>query len=400
MKYSRFWRLVPLLAIAARPAAAQQLDDLLPVGIPGYDKGFGLAITATKAPAESQTGISLAGASLAPAVTLQTGYDSAPNGAAGSPLVAAAPSLTLADPELGLGAFVGLTGQDDLTDRAQNLTAATVAAGLRLAGATQTVTLAGVYLATQETGFALESIATAKPVPYNVTDARVDDAFTTGPFTITPALAATRYRFPGAAADDRTDSRAALTAAYATGGPGQLIATVHATQSSARDAALSATTAEALIGLEDTADALWTWRLLAGAARRRGRLGGSLTVPVLEAALDWAPTRQDDIRLLAAGEVDDPDQLNAAGYRLSEATISLRHACAGDLTLGATASVQDATAIGDQLRETITSATAQATWQLSPPLALAATYRFNDRQANELRAANEHILTLGLTWTP
>jgi len=400
VKYARTCCLVSLVLIVVRPAAAQQLDDLLPVAIPGYDRAFGLAAAPSKTPAESATGISLAGASLAPAITLQTGYDSAPNGAAGSPLAAAAPSLTLADPELGLGAFAGLTGQDDITDKAQNLTAATAAAGLRLAGATQTVTLAGLYLATQETGFALDSIATAKPVPYSIADVRLDDAVTTGPFTITPALAATRYRFPGAAADDRTDTRATLTAAYATGGPGRLIATVHATQSAARDAALSATTAEALIGLEDTADALWTWRLLAGAARRRGRLGGSLTVPVLEAALDWAPTREDDIRLLAAREVDDPDQLNAAGYRLTEATFSLRHACAGDVTLSADASLQDATAIGETLRETLTSASAQATWQLSPPLALAATYRFNDRQANELRAANEHILTLGLTWTP
>ena len=33
-------------------------------------------------------------------------------------------------------------------------------------------------------------------------------------------------------------------------------------------------------------------------------------------------------------------------------------------------------------------------------LALNAAYEFNDRQANFLRAANEHVVTIGATWTP
>jgi hypothetical protein len=38
--------------------------------------------------------------------------------------------------------------------------------------------------------------------------------------------------------------------------------------------------------------------------------------------------------------------------------------------------------------------------QLADCCAVNAEYRFNDRQANNLRAANEHVVTLGLAWTP
>lgn len=37
---------------------------------------------------------------------------------------------------------------------------------------------------------------------------------------------------------------------------------------------------------------------------------------------------------------------------------------------------------------------------MSPALALTGRYGFNDRQSNLLGAANEHVLTFGLSWTP
>jgi hypothetical protein len=37
---------------------------------------------------------------------------------------------------------------------------------------------------------------------------------------------------------------------------------------------------------------------------------------------------------------------------------------------------------------------------MSPALALNGHYLFNDRQSNQLGAANEHVLTLGVSWAP
>ena len=50
--------------------------------------------------------------------------------------------------------------------------------------------------------------------------------------------------------------------------------------------------------------------------------------------------------------------------------------------------------------ETVYRAGTSLSWQLNTILALNAAYAFNDRQANFLRAANEHVVTIGATWTP
>jgi hypothetical protein len=382
------------------PAAAQQLDLVLPADVPGYDSPFAISLTRQGQPAEPETGIVRGGAALAPSVAVQAGYDSAPNGQAGSPFASLAPSVTLTDTQIGLGAYAGVTAQDEFTDSAQNTDGRAAALGLRLAGATQTPTLAAGYLATQETGFALGTPASPRPIAFSVADARAQDELSFGSFTVTPAVSNSAYRFPTIASENRTDTREALTVKYSGGGPGSVIVSVHATQSPTRDVRLSAGTQEALAGLADTQSALWTWRLLGGFARRRARQGGVVTAPVLEAALDWAPARADRVGLLLAHEIDDPDQINAAGYRLTEARATLRHDGPGGITLQGEARVQDAAIIGSALREVLVGTDIGARWLLSPELSLAADYAFNDRQANRLRAANEHVVTMGLTWTP
>ena len=71
-----------------------------------------------------------------------------------------------------------------------------------------------------------------------------------------------------------------------------------------------------------------------------------------------------------------------------------------DVTLGFSSDVQSADYIGSPLKETIFSSGAVVNWQLNRTWTVTAQYMFNDRQANYLRAANEHVATLGLRWTP
>jgi hypothetical protein len=51
------------------------------------------------------------------------------------------------------------------------------------------------------------------------------------------------------------------------------------------------------------------------------------------------------------------------------------------------------------LIETITQTDAAIAWRLNSTLKFSADYEFNDRQANHLRAANEHVATLSLAWS-
>jgi len=56
--------------------------------------------------------------------------------------------------------------------------------------------------------------------------------------------------------------------------------------------------------------------------------------------------------------------------------------------------------IHTDLHEFLATGEVSAQWQLTPALAAEAVYCFNTRQANALSAANEHVVTMGLTWTP
>ena len=70
------------------------------------------------------------------------------------------------------------------------------------------------------------------------------------------------------------------------------------------------------------------------------------------------------------------------------------------MTLDGSLRVAHANYTGVALRETLFSTDDGVQWQLNAALAVQADYVFNDRQANYLRAANEHVVTLGLKWTP
>jgi len=119
----------------------------------------------------------------------------------------------------------------------------------------------------------------------------------------------------------------------------------------------------------------------------------------MEAGLDWSPTRLDRIRITAAREIDDPDEVSASSYTLTQAKLSATHDCPSGVIASFSAQGSNAAFFHSRLRETLLSTDANLAFPLGRNLNLAADYSFNTRQANALRAANEHILTLTLAWT-
>jgi hypothetical protein len=328
------------------------------------------------------------------------GYDSAPDGAGGSALLGGAPSLSYADPVAGFAAYAGLHGTRYPQDSRQDAAGLTVAAGERWDLPAQFVTLSAGYVRDDATGFALDTAANGKPSPFAVADARAEDAITDGALTMIPELQADTVRFPGLPAADREDARARLTLRYTPGGALQLATRLQETAAHDHDTSLDAATTQALAGLTDSADGLWRVSLLAGLARRQAASARRLTAPVLEAALDWQPAPQDRLSLALTREIDDPDEISAAPATLTRAELSLQDATARRLTLQGSARIVEADYLASARRETLVGAEAEITWQAADDWALSARYSFQDRQANYLHAANEHVVTLEAAWTP
>jgi hypothetical protein len=342
----------------------------------------------------------LGGLTISPALELGTGYDSAPNGAArGAARLLETPSVIVADTELGLGAYAAGNFQQYPQDSSQNIAGGTFAVGERAVLPTQTVTAGAAYLDTQLTGFSLTTAPLRRPIAFTVVDARADDQISLGLFTLTPEISASRDRFSKFSGQNHVDAVESLLTEYASDGPGKFVLLVHATQSRYQTAGFNADTGEALAGVEDEAPGLWTIRLLAGAAHRAAAVA-AITAPVLEASADWRPTDLDQLRLSLAREIDDPDQVSAAPYTLSQAKLSLAHEYLRNVIFTASASVSHADYLRGSLRETLFGTDTAVAWHLSAALAVDADYAFNDRQANFLRAANEHVVAIGITWTP
>ncbi|MDE1905207.1 MAG: outer membrane beta-barrel protein [Rhodospirillales bacterium] len=396
-----FFRKALLLLPLAVPvsARAQMLEELLPSAAPGYTAAPSWLAERREA-APGATGWQLGGLSLAPGIAARSGYDSAPNGSAGSSVFGLTPSLLLADPVAGFAAYAEADETAYLQNSAQNVTTAALAAGERVQFPRETLTLSGAFVKSAETGFALSSFAIARPAAFTLKDIRARDDITAGCLTISPLFSASFYNFPHLAAQNRQDMRASLRLHYDNGAALSYVAELRGGRSAGTDIIQEANNYAALAGLQDKADGLWTISALAGSAWRAPRVGRGLVAPVLEARLDWLPDQLDELRLNLAREIDDPDRLSAVPYTFTEAKLTFIRSGLQNVTLKAMADASNAAYLRTPLRETLFSTSAEVKWQMSPALALNGRYAFNDRQSNLLGAANEHVLTLGVSWAP
>ncbi|MBB5372352.1 outer membrane beta-barrel protein [Acidocella aromatica] len=390
--------LTACLALAA-PAKAQQLDLLLPDdSVPGYGRKFSV-IAEHRNLAPGATGWEWNGVTLAPQLGIATGYDSAPNGAAGSTLFNASPSLLVSDPVAGFGAYAEVNTSRYPQDVSQNTVTAALAGGERIELPREVITIAAAYLRGAETGFNVDTPVLTHPLVFTLTDLRASDEISSGMFTLKPEIDAGFYSFPDMPELNRRDMHEALTLSYAPDGPLRYVMRLHATQSDYKANYLTARTNEILAGVEDKADGLWTLSLLAGAAQRHSR-DISVAAPVLEARLDWLPTQRDKVQLAVLREIDDPDEISATPYRLTEAKLSLEHSLLENVIVNGVAKVSNVAYMKGNSRETLVAASLEMGWYLTPNLALNGSYEFNNRQANYVSAASEHVVTMGLEWMP
>ncbi len=402
MKYLVCW-IALLVCAAARPGAAQvwELDTILPHTVPGYGETVSLGQEKLGKGDVDMTGWQDGEWQISPQLGLNSDYDTAPNSATpGSLAAAAAPKLVLAAPQSGFGAVLSYNATNFAENPAQDTATAIAAFGERAALPTQTITISAALISTQETGFALTGTALLAPVGVTVDDLRLADEFGLGIIKLTPDASVTKFHIGGATGQDRTDLHAAVTVSFNDDGPGQMIVKAQTVQSNAADGRLSARTDALLAGIADTAPEIWSLRLLAGCSRRAPAAGAGIFSPMLEEEFDWSPGDLDEIRIDAAREIDDPDQISAAPYTLSAIKLAWVHDYLRNVTFNLSAQAENAAYLETKLNETLFDTDASVNWQVNPSLALTADYAFHDRQANFLRAATEHVVTLGALWTP
>lgn len=395
-----FWSLTTL-CVSTSSAAAFELDSLLPADVPGYGTVQSVSILNRVDSEYQPIDLDYGTLSFSPSINAGGGYDSNPNGISnGSSTLDLNPSLIAQDAQLGFGAYIAGTFSSYPEAVDQNTSGYTVALGERVLLPRETLTFAMASVNTQVTGFGFNSILFSRPVDTNVKDIRGSDKIALGMLTLTSEFSVSHYDFAGYPSQDRTDYRQSVTGEFDPGGPARFVGLLQATESQYQQQIFNANTYGALAGVADEATGLWQIRLLAGAAARQPMVGKLMTEPVLEASLNWMPSEIDSLSLDLAREIDDPDQESAEGYTLSQAGISFAHEYYRNVIITGSGKVSRAVYFDSSLIETLFNVLISANWHLNRALSVDATYAFNDRQANYLSAANEHIITMGVTWTP
>lgn len=391
----------PGLVLAAHGAAAMELDTLIPAGVPGLGAAAPLSVVGQARTGEPQPPIRLGGVSIAPTFTAGAGYDTAPNGTAGAAaMLTLQQSFLATDAPLGFGAYLAGATTYLPGETQQDTASYTAAAGDEAVFPKETFSLAGGYARSVESSFALTTDAATKPQAYGFASFAFGDKISAGMFTLAPQISYGFTTFDGAPEQDFSELRGRIELDYAPGGPVRAVTLFEATAQNYRLPSLNASSYAALAGIDDDATGLWEFRLLGGGAWRLPARGAAIVAPVVEAAASWAPTELDILSVSTAHEINDPEQISPDGYTLTQANLSWTHEAGNDIDLSFAVQVSHA-AFFDTLRnETLAEAAAALAMHINGALAIDAAYQFNDRQADFLRAANQHIVTLNVVWTP
>jgi hypothetical protein len=408
-----------LVAAPLTMARAQVLDEVFPQGVPGYGATPGVTVLSRLHPDFMSRGIDYGALTVLPGLSVGGGYDSNPNGVA-PPSAAATvtPSLRIADPLLGLGAYASGSVNRYAADPSQDTGNLTTGIGLDLPFGADSVTLGAAHLAIDETVLGIGTAALAAPVKVSVNDLRAKADFNLGMIEVTPGLGAEGERFAGSpqaaglplANENRTllHQSLALTAKP----PGILDYTVLLRADEAQYAAPSAgsssgdsTTLEGLAGIATDTGGLWHARLLAGLAHQSFAEAplSSRTTPVIEFGLGWMPDELTALDLTFARRIDLSTAAGALASTLTTADFAMAEEYLRNLILTAELSAQSSQGNqgpGSPVHQQVIDAEAGFVWHLSREISLTGQYRYETTSGTLVRPAHDNLVRMAIEWTP
>jgi hypothetical protein len=392
------WKIAVLAlgcGLAGGGAAAAWLDTLFPIGVPGYGTEPGVTVASRLRPDTQPEGVREGAFKLLPTLEQSVGYDSNVLGGSrplGSWMVGTHPSLLAASDwsRDALGAYVSADDRRDLDVPGQNRTDWTVSLGGSLDIGRDRLTLAVAHIDSHQDRTELDALPADRPVPFQVNDARVSYAWTSGRWTVTPNLEASSWHYGattilGAPASqsyrDRTVLQGGTTVSYELAPQRTL---VFVTRAIGQDYAhrapgqttLNSTGYQALVGFDYDDDAVWRYRLLLGAEHRDFAAASfpARTAAIAEGEVAWMPSGMTTVTASVSRSMEDAAQEGVAGFIYTNAKLTLDHELQRDLLLHTSVGLQRADFLQGGSQQTSFGFDAGATWLVNRHVQLSATY--------------------------
>lgn len=382
-------------------AVAELITALFPDGVPGYDADDGVTVETRLHPEQVPLGLREGAFEFQPRLDETLGYTS---NALPGPYRRGSWEVT-GEPTLGIrsgwsrdsfGALVSIRDAHYLGLPSQDRTDASLTLGGRIDIGDDKVTLAAAHLSEHEDRGALGTIASDRPIPFQIDDLRASYTLADGRWKIEPSVQATNWTYgdttiqglPAAQAfRDRVVFQQGVTVRYELAPLRDVVFVVRGvqqdyTRTPVGQPSLDSTLYQILAGLDYDDDALWRWRILIGGEARRfsNPLYQAENTLIGEASAVWSPTGMTTVTATLTRQTGDAEQPGTSGLIYSGARITLDHEYLRDVLFRVSFGLQRADFFqgGYQVG---TSAGLGVTWVLNRNARLSFTYDQTDIHA-------------------
>jgi hypothetical protein len=382
-----------MICLAGR-AVAELMTALFPDGVPGYDVDEGVTVETRIHPEQIPLGIREGAFEFLPQLEQSVGYTSnALPGQfrRGSWEVVTAPALAIGSgwSRDSFGALFSVHDTRYLALPSQDRTDTTVAVGGRLDIGEDKLTLAAAHLSLHEDRGALDTIASDRPIAFQIDDLRASYMITGGAWRVEPSVQATNWTFDSTTILGVPASQAYRDRLVMQGGAkidyefAPLRRVVFVARAVGQDYTHTppgqpnpnSTSYQVLTGLDYDDDSVWHWRLLVGGEARRftSKRYRPQNTLIAEAGVGWSPSGMTTVNATVSRETGDAEQQGVSGLVYTTARLTIDHEYLRDLLFRASVGLQKAEYFqGGQ--QTGTMAGLGVTWVLNRSARLAFTY--------------------------
>jgi hypothetical protein len=375
-------------------ASAAMLTALFPEGVPGYDTAQGVTVQSRLHPDFTPLGVRAGAFQLWPTLEESIGYDTNPLSGAnrqGSWQVTTAPALRLGSnwSRNQLGAEVSVQDTRYMTLPSQNRTDASASVGSRIDIGDDQLTLAAAHLSKHEDRGAIDTIASDRPIAFQLDNVRTSYRIADGRWSLVPALEASNWTFgdttiggaPSSQAyRDRLVVQGDVTLRYELAPLRNVLFVVRALgqnyrQIPAGQASTDSQSYQFLGGFDYDDNSVWRWRALLGGESRQFRSGAfqPQNTVIAEAEASWSPSGLTTVRAMLSRDTQDAAQEGVAGLTYSALRFTIDHEYLRNILLRASAGLQQADFFQGG-HQTGFTAGVGATWMMNRSMQLSATY--------------------------
>jgi hypothetical protein len=393
-----------LVVCLAGRALAELMTALFPDGVPGYDADDGVTVETRLHPDQMPLGVREGSFQFLPRLDESFGYSSnvlpGPN-RRGSWQVVTAPTLAIGSDwsRDAFGAEVSARDTRTLSLPSQNRTDVTVSAGGRVDIGDDKLTIAAAHLEQHEDRGEINTIASDRPIAFQLDDLRASYGITAGPWSITPNARATNWTYSnttilGVPANqsyrDRVVVQTGVTVRYEFAPLRSVVLVVRGigqdyTHTPIGQPRLDSTSYQVLAGIDYDDDTVWRWRLLIGGEARRfaSPLYRPQNTLIAEAGAAWSPSGLTTVSATISRETENAEQEGVSGLVYSAARLTVDHEYLRDLLFQASVGLQRADFFQGGHQSGITAGLG-VTWVIDRSMRLSFTYDQTDLHGSSI----------------